>query len=250
MLNLNSSTALSQYAGITRAVVTMTSREIAELTGKDLAHIHRDIRVMLDELGQHDPVLDHPREDKDARGYTVCYHLNRELTETLLTGYSAVLRIRVIRRLHELEANQAPATASRALVSPIEAKLSEQLGIAALLQIPLHVAQAQAVKVIKLEMGTDLSPWLKLAPAQDAIPIDDMMLEPTELGARFGLSAQATNKRLAGAGLQDKVNGIWTPTALGAGRSAIHHWVREGKSGYNYKWRVAAVSHLFGGAPK
>lgn len=50
-----------------------------------------------------DPDLDHPREDKDARGYTTCFHLNRELTETLLTGYSASARLKVIRRLHVLE---------------------------------------------------------------------------------------------------------------------------------------------------
>lgn len=89
--------------------VTMTSREIAELTGKELAHVHRDIRAMLDELKKDDPNLDHPQEDKDARGYTTCFHLNRELTETLLTGYSASARLKVIRRWHNLEAGAAPA---------------------------------------------------------------------------------------------------------------------------------------------
>lgn len=107
MPETNQSTALSQYAGLRGQPVTMTSREIADLTGKDLGHVHRDIRSMLAELVEHDPNLDRPREDKDARGYTVCFYLNRELTETLLTGYSAELRRKVIRRWHELEANQA-----------------------------------------------------------------------------------------------------------------------------------------------
>jgi hypothetical protein len=49
------------------------------------------------------PKLDHPQENKDARGYTTCFYLNRELTETLLTGYSASARLKVIRRWHELE---------------------------------------------------------------------------------------------------------------------------------------------------
>ena len=66
----------------TNAVLTMTSREIADLTGKDIAHVHRDIRFMIYELRKDDPKLDHPKEDKDARGYTVLFHLNRELTET------------------------------------------------------------------------------------------------------------------------------------------------------------------------
>ena len=56
---------------------TMTSREIAELTDKDLGNVHRDIRAMLDELKKDDSNLNHPQEDKDLRGYTTCYHLNR-----------------------------------------------------------------------------------------------------------------------------------------------------------------------------
>ncbi len=91
------------------AAVTMSSREIAALTGKELAHVHRDIRAMLEELKKDDPDLDHPIEEVDNRGYTVCFRLDRELTETLLTGYSVVLRRKVIARWHELEAKLAPA---------------------------------------------------------------------------------------------------------------------------------------------
>ncbi|SEJ47168.1 Phage antirepressor protein YoqD, KilAC domain [Azotobacter beijerinckii] len=82
--------------------VTMASSEIAELTGKLHSHVIRDIRAMLDAL-KDDPVLDHVREDVDSRGYTKNFYLNRELTETLVTGYSVPLRLKVIRRLHELE---------------------------------------------------------------------------------------------------------------------------------------------------
>lgn len=101
----------------TLAVLTMSSREIAELTGKDLSHVNRDIRAMLDGLGD-DPELDHVREDKDARGYTTAFHLGRELTYTLLAGYSVPLRRRVIARWQELEASQGfrlPMTMSEAL---------------------------------------------------------------------------------------------------------------------------------------
>ncbi|WP_213152649.1 Rha family transcriptional regulator [Pseudomonas aeruginosa] len=83
--------------------VTMTSREIAELTGKQHKHVIRDIREMLDALEKDGPVLGHVREDKDSRGYTENFHLDRELTETLVTGYSIPLRHKVIRRLHQLE---------------------------------------------------------------------------------------------------------------------------------------------------
>lgn len=85
--------------------LTMSSREIAELTGKQHKHVLRDIRAMLDALGD-GPDLGHVHEDRDGRGYTTCFHLDKELTETLVTGYSIPLRHTVIKRLHELESRQ------------------------------------------------------------------------------------------------------------------------------------------------
>lgn len=125
---------------MTAAVVplTMSSREIAELTGKELGHVNRDIRAMLDSL-QDDPELEHVREDQDGRGYTTAFHLGRELTYTLLAGYNVVLRRRVIARWQELEAQQAPKlpqTMAQALrlaaeqAEQIEAQ-QEQLALAA-----------------------------------------------------------------------------------------------------------------------
>lgn len=116
--------------------LTMTSREIADFVGKDISHIHRDIRVMLDELKKDDPNLNHPQEDKDSRGYTTCFYLNRELTDTLLTGYSASARLKVIRRWHELESKAAapkpialPHDYISALEHLLEAKKCEAIAI-------------------------------------------------------------------------------------------------------------------------
>ena len=92
----------------TLPALTMSSREIAELLDKDLSHVNRDIRRMLSHL-QDDPELDHVREEQDGRGYTTAFHIGRELTFTLLTGYNVWLRRRVIARWQELEAQQTPA---------------------------------------------------------------------------------------------------------------------------------------------
>ena len=82
--------------------VTMSSREIAELTSKELSHVHRDIRAMIESL-KDDPVLDDVKEEKDARGYTVAFHLNKDLTLTLVAGYNVKLRLAIIKRWQELE---------------------------------------------------------------------------------------------------------------------------------------------------
>ena len=93
---------------------TMSSLEISELTGKRHDHVIRDIRAMLDAL-KDAPDLGHVREDKDARGYTAMFHLDRELTDTLLTGYSIPLRRKVVARWHELESQvtQPPVALTR-----------------------------------------------------------------------------------------------------------------------------------------
>jgi phage antirepressor YoqD-like protein len=75
------------------------------LAKRDATHkdVIRDVRVMVSALKADGADLRHVREDKDTRGYTACFHLNKELTETLLTGYSIPLRHRVIMRLAELD---------------------------------------------------------------------------------------------------------------------------------------------------
>ena len=87
---------------------TMSSREISDLTGKELSHIHRDIRAMVCAL-EDDPVLDDLKEDKDVRGYTTVFHLNKELTLTLVAGYNVKLRLAIVKRWQELEDQVRPA---------------------------------------------------------------------------------------------------------------------------------------------
>ena len=83
----------------------MSSREIAELTGKEHRNVIRDIREMLDQLGD-DSELSHVREERDARGYTALFLLPKDLTITLVSGYSVVMRHRIVTRWSELEAKQ------------------------------------------------------------------------------------------------------------------------------------------------
>ena len=86
----------------------MSTKEIAELTGKRHDHVVRDTKEMINELLHYNDAPDLGHDDyqllTDNRGYTSEILLNKELTETLITGYSVALRHRVIRRLHELEA--------------------------------------------------------------------------------------------------------------------------------------------------
>lgn len=89
--------------------VTMSSREIAEFTGKSLSHVHRDIVSMIADLPVDDPEKDHVRYETDDRGYMACVHLPKELSITLVSGYSTPIRRAIVKRWQELEAKQIPA---------------------------------------------------------------------------------------------------------------------------------------------
>ncbi|MDH2122987.1 phage antirepressor KilAC domain-containing protein [Pantoea brenneri] len=114
---------LNQSAGAIAPVVNaiqspiMTSREIAELTGKEHKNVKRDIESMLSDLNEDALTFERIYFDSMNRQQTE-YHLDREHTECLITGYSAILRMKVIKRLHELEESQPvkiPQTFAEAL---------------------------------------------------------------------------------------------------------------------------------------
>lgn len=88
---------------------TMSSREIAELTGKLHKNVKRDITAMLSDLKADALSFERIYLDGLNREQTE-YLLDREHTDCLLTGYSVPMRMKVIRRWHELEqADAAPA---------------------------------------------------------------------------------------------------------------------------------------------
>ena len=71
-------------------IQTMSSREIAELTGKDHAHVMRDIRNMLEALKKDASSFGGIYKDAYGREKP-CFNLDRELTMTLVSGYDLSL---------------------------------------------------------------------------------------------------------------------------------------------------------------
>lgn len=104
--------------------LTMTSREIADVTGKRHPDVKRDIEVMFEQLQEDVSRFARIYSDSMNRKQTE-YVLDREHTECLVTGYNALLRLKVIKRMHELEERvRVPQTLPEAL--RLAADLAEQ----------------------------------------------------------------------------------------------------------------------------
>ena len=139
--------------GVGNAVLTMTSREIAQLTGKQHQHVLFDIRKMLVELDEDESFYRRIYLDTMNRQQSE-FILNRELTDVLLTGYSAKLRRIVIARWHELEAKQAaPGELSRMDILTLAIE-SEKGRLAAVEQLAITGPKADALDRIAGTAGS------------------------------------------------------------------------------------------------
>ncbi|HGX8792178.1 TPA: Rha family transcriptional regulator [Escherichia coli] len=85
-------------------LVSMTSVEIAELTGKEHRNVLRDIRNMAEELNALKTELVGEEVYKDAKGESrVMYRLDRKHTFILVAGYSVHLRAKCYDHIQTLE---------------------------------------------------------------------------------------------------------------------------------------------------
>lgn len=133
---------------------TMSSREIAELCEKQHQHVKRDIENMLDQLKLDTSKFGHIYFDRMNRQQTE-YLLDKDLTLTLVAGYNATLRYRIIKRWQELEQQQFnPATLSRMQILQL-AMQAEQENQALKEKIAVIEPQAHALQRIT-QQGEDL----------------------------------------------------------------------------------------------
>jgi phage regulator Rha-like protein len=112
-----------------QTTLTMSSREIAELTGKRHADVLRDIRNTFDQLGNADLRSEQYQVVKLPNGMTGEILLDHDLSVLLITGYDVKARMAVIKRWKELEAQQAPKLPTsyiEALQALIESEKAKQ----------------------------------------------------------------------------------------------------------------------------
>lgn len=100
-----------------QGALAMTSREIAELTGKDHKHVLTDVRTMLEQLNIKAAGFSATLLDPKTGQSGPVFSLPKDLTITLVSGYSVPMRHRIVTRWMELETQhhgrgQTPAVGS------------------------------------------------------------------------------------------------------------------------------------------
>ena len=112
--------------------MTMSSREIAELTGKRHDHVKRDIEIMLSALGKDIPSFGGIYLDTMNRQQTE-YLLDEEHTLCLTSGYDVNQRMAIIQQWKAKSAPLSHLDTARMLVASLEAQAEQaaQLAIAA-----------------------------------------------------------------------------------------------------------------------
>ena len=173
---------MNDLAILKQTAQTMSSREISELTSKEHHHVLRDIRAYVGAVVQMERGIDvrsmdwSGKEGIELFGYTPIggvtmafetnpqnrqsypiYHLDKNATLTIISGYNILLRKRIIDRWQELEAqNNAPAlpnfndpvAAARAWADAVE---KQQVAIA---QVAELQPKAQALEAISHSTGS------------------------------------------------------------------------------------------------
>lgn len=155
---------------------TMSSRVIADLTEKRHDHVKRDVENMLGQLGLDIPKFGGIYFDTQNRQQTE-YLLDEELTMTLVTGYNIVLRNRVIKRWKELEL-QANLP-SYAIDDPIERAKKW-----------IEEEKQKQIAIQQLELAAPKVQYF------DSVADRKNLLNATQVGQKFGMSAKVLNKTL------------------------------------------------------
>lgn len=187
---------------------TMSSLQIAELTGKRHDAILRDIRNLLEQGVAAHNFVETSYTDKSNR-QSPCYQLTKIGCLILASGYSAILREKIINRWMELEmmlVPQAPKTFAEALrLAADKVEENERLLGEIEEQQKLLVAQSEQIRDLNecnAEMRIKVSYY-------DQILASKSTVTTTQIAQDYGMSAKKFNIELRNLKIQRKVGGQW-----------------------------------------
>lgn len=186
---------------------TMTSLEIADVTGKQHAHIMRDIRKLLEQgVSESNFGLTSYQQAQPNGGKkdVPMYQLTKKGCLILASGYDALLREKIINRWEELETKernqyQVPQSFAEALM--LAAKQQEQI------EEQQRQLEANSKEIVELNGAiAEMEPKVTYV---GMILASKETVTTTQIAQDYGQSAKAFNVLLGNFGVQHKVGGQW-----------------------------------------
>lgn len=182
---------------------TMTSLEIAEVTGRNHKDVMRSIREMEEAWVKVNGRKFALVEYKDAKGeMRPCYSLNKTECLYIATKFNDEARAKLVLRWEELEKKeqyQVPQSFAEALM--LAAKQQEKIEQQQL------ALESKNEEIIHLSATiTEMQPKVSYV---DTILSSKETVTTTQIAQDYGLSAKALNVLLRNFGVQHKVGGQW-----------------------------------------
>ena len=201
-------------------VLVTTSRNIAEVFGKEHRNVIRDIRTLLE---------NNPDKDFGQLNFEQSFYLNeqnkeqpeflltRDGTMLLIMGYTGeralALKTAYIRRFNEMEQQLKEKQQEPALtVMTLDQKVSLTKIILECAGITGNQLALALDKGVRTDTGSSLLSW---SGTQLEAPIQEQLATPTQLGRLIGISARKVNILLEELGYQVKTANGWEPTKAG-----------------------------------
>lgn len=191
---------------------TMSSLEIAKLTGKEHKNVIRDIERIFTELKIEPSNYLGSYQDVTGRNLK-CYSLDEELTITLTSGYSIPQRHAIIKEWQTHRRGQVTQSALPEIApNQPENKLTDHR--------PTKQPNASFLKttlqqIDSMKLSEEARQVLKahLLHEQAGLPLDMMLpviteekLSPAQIGERLGISAQAVGSIISKLGIRNNQN--------------------------------------------
>lgn len=184
---------------------TMTSLEIAEVTGRNHKDVMRSIREMEDAWAKVNGRKFALVEYKDAKGeMRPCYSLNKTECLYIATKFNDEARAKLVLRWEELETKernqyQVPQSFAEALM--LAAKQQEQI------EEQQRQLEANSKEIVELNGAiAEMEPKVTYV---DMILASKETVTTTQIAQDYGQSAKAFNILLRNFGVQHKVGGQW-----------------------------------------
>ena len=175
---------------------TMSSLEIAELTGKQHAHVMRDIRNLLEQgVSESNFGLSSYNQPQPNGGYKKvdCYELTRKGPLILASGYNALLREKIIDRWEALETGKAEPIITSVKTEVKQPTISDKMKAATWAAKFLNLNESSKLIIAKQILEPYNLPLPDYTPSKGVLKSASKLL--AEMGLKKQISAQVFNKR-------------------------------------------------------